>query len=137
MSAQSTACTFHKAALQSEADGLLAAEVRKAIASAQQRIVGVVVNAIDDHLPRGEQLDLRWSHDSIKILPALLHEAKEANRTVILLSDHGHVLDCGTQTKSGNGGERWRLDDGKPDANELRVTGQRVVLPQSRSLIAP
>jgi len=99
---------FHKASLQETDDSSLAADIRKEIGSAHRKIVGVVVNAVDDHLLKGEQIDTRWSRDEIKVLPVLLHEAKMAGRTVILLSDHGHILDCNAKGKQYEGGERWR-----------------------------
>jgi hypothetical protein len=86
---------------------------------------------------KGEQIDTRWSCDEIKVLPTLLHEAKAARRLVILLADHGHVVDHQAQGRPGEGGERWRLDDGRPAADELLLTGNRVVIPDSHRLIAP
>lgn len=128
---------FHKPALQEEDDAVLAGEVRKEIASSHRRIVGVVLNAVDDHLLKGEQIDARWTQDQIKVLPALLHEAKLARRVVVFLSDHGHVLDYKTMSRSHEGGERWRLDDSEPEGNELRISGSRVLIPESQALIAP
>jgi len=129
---------FHKAALQTLGEAGLAADIRREISSVERRIVGVVVNAVDDHLLKGDQIDTRWSRDEIKVLPALLYEAKAAGRTVILISDHGHVLDCNTQGRIYEGaGERWRIDEGNPAEGELRMRGPRVVIPQSKTLIAP
>ncbi len=148
---------FHKASLQETDDSSLAADIRKEIGSAHRKIVGVVVNAVDDHLLKGEQIDTRWSRDEIKVLPVLLHEAKMANRTVILLSDHGHILDCNAKGKQYEGGERWRYASGQssvvsdqsgtenrklttdnsPEEGELKISGERVVIPETRKLIAP
>lgn len=128
---------FHKPALRENNDAVLADEVRKAIASPQRRIVGVVVNAIDDHLLKGEQINIRWSQDDVEVLSILLHEAKMTNRLVVLLSDHGHVLDYKTKGQSFEGGERWRFDDGQPGKDELQISGSRVLIPESKSLIAP
>ena len=128
---------FHKIALQEAADTSLAANVREAIASPQKRVVGVVVNAVDDHLPKGEQLDLRWTRDDIKVLPSLLYEARSARRVVVLLSDHGHLLDQQTEQRPGEGGERWRPGDGRPGEGELEVRGPRVLLAEGQRLIAP
>jgi hypothetical protein len=128
---------FHKPSLQEADDASLAAEVREEIAASHRRVVGVVVNAIDDYLLKGEQIDTRWSREEIKVLPALLHEAKAARRIVILLADHGHVLDHQTQGRPHEGGERWRLDDGNPAADEVQMTGSRVVIPDTHRLIAP
>jgi hypothetical protein len=116
---------------------VLADDVLKAISLSEHRIVGVVVNAVDDHLLKGEQIDTRWSRDEIRVLSTLLYEAKVAQRLVILLSDHGHILDYKTRSRSGEGGERWRFDDGQPGDNELRISGSRVVIPESKALIAP
>jgi hypothetical protein len=150
---------FHKASLQETDDSSLAADIRKEIGSAHRKIVGVVVNAVDDHLLKGEQIDTRWSRDEIKVLPVLLHEAKMAGRTVILLSDHGHILDCNAKGKQYEGGERWRyassqssvvssqsgaatdnrqlITDNSPEEGELKILGVRVVIPETRELIAP
>jgi hypothetical protein len=129
---------FHKIALQEAADAGLAVDVREAIASPQKRVVGVVVNAVDDHLFRGEQLDLRWTRDEIKALPPLLYEARSARRVVVILSDHGHVLDHQTEERPGEGGEqRWRPDDGEVREGELAVQGPRVLLAAGHRLIAP
>ncbi len=95
------------------------------------------MNAVDDHLLKGEQIDTRWSCEEIKVLPTLLHEAKSARRIVILLADHGHVLDHHTQGRPYEGGERWRIDDGNPAADEVQMTGSRVVIPENHRLIAP
>ena len=128
---------FHKASLQETDDSSLAADIRKEIGSAHRKIVGVVVNAVDDHLLKGEQIDTRWSRDEIKVLPVLLHEAKMAGRTVILLSDHGHILDCNAKGKQYEGGERWRFDETNVSEGELKVSGVRVVIPETQKLIAP
>jgi hypothetical protein len=128
---------FHKIALQEASDAALAANVREAIASPQKRVVGVVINAVDDHLLRGEQLDLRWTRDEIKVLPSLLYEARSARRVVVVLSDHGHLLDHQTRGVSGEGGERWRPDDGLPGEGELALRGPRVLLAEGKRLIAP
>lgn len=127
---------FHKATLQESDDAVLAADVRREIGSAHRKIVGVVINAVDDNLLKGGQIDTRWSRDEIKVLPALLHEARMARRLVVLVSDHGHVLDCQTQGRPGDGGERWRVASGEPAADELLIQGQRVAV-EGHRLIAP
>jgi hypothetical protein len=128
---------FHKASLQETGEVSLSPDVRREIGSAHRRVVGVVVNAVDDHLLKGDQIDTRWTRDEIKVLPALLHEAKAAGRLVILLSDHGHVLDCGAVGRQCDGGERWRFDDRQLAEGEVCIAGPRVVLPGSNRLIAP
>jgi hypothetical protein len=126
----------HKASLHDQGDPSLSPDVRQAIAESTRRVVGVVINAIDDHLARGEQTDPRWGQGYIKVLPALLHEARSAGRLLILVSDHGHVLDQGTRTYPGdNGGARWRPDDGTLAAEEVRLAGPRVLLGGGRIIV--
>ncbi|WP_416670070.1 BREX-2 system phosphatase PglZ [Egbenema bharatensis] len=129
---------FHKASLQDATDAVLSSEVRDAVRNSQNQLVGVIVNAIDDHLNQGEQLDIPWTCSTIKVLPSLLHEARTADRLVVLLSDHGHVLDHQTEYQGFDGGEqRWRPDDGHPGNKELPMSGDRVLIPESRKLITP
>jgi hypothetical protein len=78
---------FHKGDLQDGNDAGLTASIRDAINNLQNRVIGVVINAVDDYLAKGEQIDVRWTPQEVKVLPALLHEAKMAGRWVILLSD--------------------------------------------------
>lgn len=127
---------FHRATLQETEDAVLAADVRHEIGSAHRKIVGVIVNAVDDHLLKGGQIDTRWSRDEIKMLSALLHEARTAKRLVVLVADHGHVLDCQTQARPCDGGERWRAASGDPAPDELLVQGQRVLV-EGHRMIAP
>ena len=127
---------FHKAAIQERDDAELAADVRKEIGSAHRKVVGVVINAVDDNLLKGEQLDTRWSRDAIRALPLLLHEARQARRLVVLLSDHGHVLDCQAEGRTGDGADRWRSATSVAGADELVVHGGRVLVHGQR-LIAP
>ena len=124
---------FHKADLQTEEE-----KVCDAILHPQQRVVGAVINAVDDLLLKGDQLDIRWSKDEIRILPTLLHAAGAAGRVVVLLADHGHVLEQHTRSlQQDGGGERWRGDDGHVTDRELVLHGPRVLMPDAQRLIAP
>lgn len=119
---------FHKATLQETDDISLSSPVRAEIANVDRRVVGVVVNAIDDHLLKGEQLNLSWRLDTIRVLGPLLKEAYDAVRTVILLSDHGHVVETSTRFGAADGGERWRASDGRVEPGEIVLSGNRVVV---------
>ncbi len=126
---------FHKGALVDEHAGL-GAELRDEIAGPRQ-VVGVVVNAIDDHLARSEQLSTSWSVRDIKPLAPLLDAARDAGRIVILASDHGHVIEHSSKLHSsgGSGGERWRVADAAGDG-EVLVEGPRVLAPGGRCVMA-
>lgn len=56
---------------------------------------------------------------------------------VVLLSDHGHLLDHQTREVKADGHERWRGDDGRPGDGELALRGPRVLLGDGHRLIAP
>ena len=129
---------FHKGELQGSEDGTISDIVRQEISTDGPRVVGVVINAIDDHLAKGDQIDTVWTRETIHSLPVLLHEARQAGRAVVLLSDHGHVLDCGAKKKTDEESEgRFRADDGQPDEEELQITGKRILCAPKQKLIAP
>ena len=128
---------FHKPSLRGADDAILAGEVRSEISSSHRRIVGVVINAVDDLLLKGEQIGHRWGRDSIPVLSALMHEAKLSRRLVVLTSDHGHVIDKNSRFFAHEGGERWRTASGEPNEFELRISGRRVVIPESKVVIVP
>jgi hypothetical protein len=67
----------------------------------------------------------------------LLAAAMESGRLVVLTSDHGHVLDRRSTFRPATAGERYRLDDGNVADGEVRIKGERVVLPPEGVLIAP
>ena len=122
---------FHKDALQETGEASLAEGVIREIESPRRRVVGVVINAVDDHLLKGDQLDIRWSGDEIKVLPKLLDEARAAGRLVVLATDHGHVLDFQTECRPHEQGDRWRSAGDAPADDEIQIAGPRVVLPES------
>ena len=106
--------------------------IRDEIATEGRRVVGVIINAVDDHLAKANQLSVRWTPKTIPLLSALLTEARAGKRAVVLTSDHGHVLERGTQARRVNagGGSRWRpVDDAEPAADEWVFQGRRVLAP--------
>lgn len=118
---------FHKDEVGAGASNLSDA-VRREIRSDQRRIVGVVLNVVDDSLSGPEQRAFRWSLDQIPVLRTLLTEAEATGRVVIMTSDHGHVLDRGTVMRRQNGGDRYRPpSDGPMAADEVLVEGPRVL----------
>ncbi len=127
---------FHKADLQQEGSGALSSNVRELIAGSEHRVIGAVINAIDDQLSSNAQLAIRWGVESISLLRHILEAARESGRMVILTSDHGHVLDHDMKYRKSSGdAERFRSADEKPSADEVLVEGERVVLPGQRVLL--
>lgn len=122
---------FHKAGLVGSAGMALSPEVQAAISDPTQRVVGVVVNAIDDHLNRGDQVRVEWAAATLRPLRWLLEAAADAQRLVLVTADHGHVLDRGRSRYRplvGDGGERWRVGPPPAGEDEVEVAGPRVLL---------
>jgi len=120
---------FLKGDLQEEGHSGLAAQVRTAIADKKCRVLGVVINAIDDHLDSGDQVVFTWGMDRIKPLRELFKLAADAERLVLMTSDHGHVLDYGTRqfaTAGGESGDRHRMTAESLKDGELLFDGVRV-----------
>lgn len=133
------AVLFHKGDLLDPTTRQLAEGVRTAIEDKRQRVVGVVINAIDDVVHGGDQLVVSWSVEAIRPLTTLLWDAHAAGRAVLLTSDHGHVRDLGAAARPVPGPDRWHPDDGKAlAAGELRIAGPRVqaVVGQSAVVVA-
>ena len=120
---------FLKGDLQEEKLNTLATGVREAITDKKCRVVGVVVNAIDDHLDSGDQVIFTWGVDRIKPLRELLKLAEETGRLIVMTSDHGHVLDFGTKHLEAHGGEsgdRYRMNIDSATGDEMVFEGSRI-----------
>ncbi|MEA5465552.1 BREX-2 system phosphatase PglZ [Leptothoe sp. PORK10 BA2] len=132
---------FHKDSLLSDDPPDISNDLYETLSNKKHQVVGLVINAVDDLLSKADQVDIVWSCDRIKILQTILQAANSANRLIVLTSDHGHVLHYNNSyqdiPKGAKGGERWRVDQGKPKDNELKMTGARVIAPEGQSIIAP
>jgi len=130
---------FHRADL-GDVEGHVAPKVQQALLDTSQRVVGIVVNGADDHLAKGSQLRLAEGLSAIRPLAPIEQAASEAGRAIVLVSDHGHVLDHGTRYvhTAEPGGERWRATSGaSADADdEVVVTGPRVLLGGGEGIVA-
>ena len=105
-----------------------------------RRVVGLVINAIDDELSGAVQRHGHWSLRDIPVLDAALSAAREASRAVVMLSDHGHVPER-TETQrvaKGSGvGDRHRPASGDPPgAGEVLAEGRRVLVSEGRVILA-
>jgi len=142
VSRNSTPALFHKAALTSSDESTVSVTVCDAIQS-PTRVVGLVINAIDDLLSKGDQVSIRWTASAIRMLPSLLGLARDAGRAVILVSDHGHVAELGTTQVRGGDSDRHRPLDTPPADGEITlegpgvhpdISGQRLVAPWSEAM---
>lgn len=118
---------FHKKEVSEGMRGVVGDDLSKAIVSEKNRIVGVVINAIDDFLSKGDQTPMVWSISRISYLGSLLKLARDSGRVVVLASDHGHVWHRPDARKlSSETGSRWRLNQGALEPGELVIKGSRV-----------
>src|SRR5262249_6445927 len=72
-------------------DGAASPEALELVLDLPQRVVAVVINAIDMSLKADRAHETAWTLDTVKALRDLLDKATEAGRAVLLCSDHGHV----------------------------------------------
>ena len=130
---------LHKADITHGSRGNVADGLRNLILSPSQKIIGVVINAIDDRLANASQIRDEWSINRIIPLGGLLRLARDSSRVVILASDHGHVWHrMGTEHEGSSDGSRWRSNNGKCVDGEIVISGPRVLPIESKgSLIAP
>ncbi|GAA0632034.1 BREX-2 system phosphatase PglZ [Streptomyces thermocarboxydovorans] len=124
------AVLFHKGGYEGTAGHRLAPELLGALAD-DRAVVGVIVNTIDDALADGRDNGrARWRLDDIARLTDLFDAALGAGRPVLLVSDHGHVLDRGPRSTGpaaaeGVQGARWRTGPAGP--GEVELSGPRVL----------
>jgi hypothetical protein len=103
-------------------------------------VVGVVLNSIDDalhHLPAGDRTG--WGITDIPYLPELLDAARDYGRPVLLVSDHGHVLDrraAGPERAVPEGAESARWRTGTAGTGEVLLSGPRVLDGEGRVVAA-
>ncbi|MCA1186176.1 MULTISPECIES: BREX-2 system phosphatase PglZ [unclassified Saccharopolyspora] len=125
---------FHKAEIAGGAGTWLSHELYEAL-SVPERVVGVVLNTIDDALDDGKEGDrAEWRVDDVTYLRVLLDSARSYQRPVVLVSDHGHVLDRGGPQTQASGIESARWRRGTPGDGEVALAGPRVV---PGALVAP
>lgn len=117
---------FHKRDLLDSSGVTLSDDLRTALSDTRQRIVGVVINAVDDHLMKSDQLRLRWDIAQFKGLDALLAEARSSDRAVVFTSDHGHVLDQDTVMQGSSPNARWREPNLESYPGEISLKGNRI-----------
>jgi len=128
---------FHKGELSGGERLGVASPVLEAIADLQRRVVGVVINAVDDYLAKGDQLRIDWTVHGIRPLEEVLAAARDAGRALVLVSDHGHVSECETKNVGEAAGERWREAGETVRDGEIEVTGPRVLLGEKRRVVLP
>ncbi|WP_422773846.1 BREX-2 system phosphatase PglZ [Plantactinospora sp. WMMC1484] len=127
---------LHKKALRAGAGAAFESDVLAALVDPSLPVVAAVVNTIDDALDRSEPGTTVWGEDTIPAVRDLL--AVNQDRVVVVISDHGHVVDRGPEAVTrpgGEGGNRWRTAEPPPGDGEVLVSGSRVVLGGGRVVL--
>ncbi|GAB3204501.1 BREX-2 system phosphatase PglZ [Nocardia tengchongensis] len=126
---------FHKNHLRSEPGDRFGPELTEALADPHCH-VAVVLNTVDDRLAKEAKLDdSGWETREIGDLRALVGAASGQGMTVLITSDHGHVIDrhgVGIQA-AGVESARHRLPAPEHDRlgdTEVALSGPRVVWPE-------
>lgn len=129
---------FHKDDLRADAGHALPPAVSNAIADSGKKIVGIVLNTIDDTLANADVDALRWTVHSVAHLEAILDAARDAGRIVVFTSDHGHVVERGSKLRNiAQASARWRDPvTGPATEGEVYVTGPRVLAPGGSAVLA-
>ncbi|WP_239090705.1 BREX-2 system phosphatase PglZ [Asanoa iriomotensis] len=124
-----TGVLLHKGSLRASAGAALDPEVALAVESTDTPIVAAVINTIDDALHNSQPGTTVWDTDTVHAVRDLL--ALATDRIVVVVSDHGHVVDRGPDGRALSGasdGNRWRSADRPVRDGELLVRGRRVAL---------
>lgn len=125
---------FHKGDLVHDGIGEVVAEIERP----ETRVVGVVINAVDDQLPRGGQLSGAFRSEAIRPLKMLLAAAARTTRTVLITADHGHILETGLERRgAADGGARHRFGGEPAGEGEVELQGGRVVASGGGRLVVP
>lgn len=120
---------LHKADLRAGAGNALDPEVLATLEDPSVPVVAAVINTIDDALDRSDPGTTVWGDDTITPVGDLL--ASAAGRVVVLVSDHGHVVDRGPESvvlPSTGSENRWRPATTPAGDAEVAVRGSRVAL---------
>lgn len=128
---------FHKG----ELDAGIGDMVRQTIYDTERApVVGAVLNTVDDALDRSDPITTTWTTQRVTHLDKLLEYARAVGRDVVLLSDHGHVVERSQISKTdveSAVSARWRPADGSPVADsEREVSGPRVLAPGGTAILA-
>jgi len=127
---------LHKAELRAGPGASLDPSVITALEDGSIRVVAAVVNTIDDALDRADPGTTEWTTQTVRAVRDLFAHAKD--RVVVLVSDHGHIVDRAAETElrsDPSGGARWRTAENPAGDGELVFAGPRVALGGGRVVL--
>ncbi|MEV4436710.1 BREX-2 system phosphatase PglZ [Streptomyces sp. NPDC049585] len=134
------AAVFHKEDLRSPDTGSPFSTALSDALADQHTHVAVVLNTVDDRLAKEQKLnDGTWEAKEIGGLEPLLRAARANGMTVLLTSDHGHVIERRSSKLDVTGAviasARHRTPGGPVTQAEIELAGPRVVWPEPGSQI--
>jgi hypothetical protein len=118
---------LHKRRLRAGAGAAFEPDVLARLEDPSTPLVAAVVNTIDDALDRSEPGTAVWSMENILAVRDLLTLAQD--RVVVVVSDHGHIIDRGPEAVvrlTPERHNRWRVADSPAGDGEVLVQGSRV-----------
>ncbi|MFC7548965.1 BREX-2 system phosphatase PglZ [Plantactinospora sp. GCM10030261] len=118
---------LHKGRLRAVAGAAVDTEVTDALDDPTVPVVAAVINTIDDALDRSDPGLIEWGTETVGALRSLL--AVTHDRVVVIVSDHGHVVDPGPDSvvrPSSGSDNRWRPATEPVGEGELEFAGSRV-----------
>ncbi|MBC3986005.1 BREX-2 system phosphatase PglZ [Streptomyces sp. AC536] len=129
------AAVFHKDDLRGPDTGSPFSTALSEALSDERSHVAVVLNTVDDRLGKEQKLgDGAWTAKEIGGLEPLLRAARANDMTVLITSDHGHVVERRGRKLDAAGGTvgsaRHRIPGGLVTADEIELFGPRVVWPE-------
>ncbi|MGH3949666.1 MAG: BREX-2 system phosphatase PglZ [Pseudonocardiaceae bacterium] len=132
---------FHQKDLDTAPPGLsLAPVIQTAIADTEhRRLVAAVLNTVDDTLHHTDPGGTDWKLGTITHLKPLLEAARRAARTVVITSDHGHIIERRQGTLHQHDatlGARARAATGPAVDGEITVRGPRVLTENRTAVLA-
>lgn len=131
---------FHKKQLDTAPRGqALSSDIQTAIADTDnRRLVAAVLNTVDDTVHHADPGGTDWRLPTIRHLVPLLEAARRAGRTVVITSDHGHVIerrDGELRNHEATYGARARVEGPAADG-EVVVSGDRVLTGEGTAVLA-
>ncbi|GAA1228636.1 BREX-2 system phosphatase PglZ [Prauserella halophila] len=134
---------YHKKDLDTSAAGhALSSDIQNAVAdTARHPLVGAVLNTVDDALHHTDPAGIDWNLGAVKHLKPLLEAARRAGRSVVITSDHGHVIERREgelHQHDATYGARARADvtAEPPTDGEVLVRGPRVLTAGGSAVLA-
>lgn len=125
------AALFHKAPLDTSRPGLaLQDDIATVISDPQTELVACVLNTVDDSLDKSDPAGITWTPETIRHLRPLLSAAMAAGRSVVMTSDHGHIVERRRgelRTFVDTSSARSRAVNGTISEDEVLVQGRRVL----------